>query len=93
MKNSRFIFLLALLSFVLLLGSDLIHAGHECSGDDCPVCLLIQSAKNTLASVENPANTQGFLHSVLPSLIFILFLSHLYICGETPVSKKIRKNN
>jgi len=87
------IFMLALLSFAFLLGSEFIHAGHKCSGDDCPVCLLLNTAQGTLRSIENYPNTHLLLHLLLAFLALGFFFSNSNIQKETPVSKKIRNNN
>ena len=87
------IFMLALLSFAFLLGSEFIHAGHECSGDGCPVCLVLNTVQRTLRSIESHPNTHLLLHLLLVFLALVFFFSNSNIQRETPVSKKIRKNN
>jgi len=87
------VFVIAIVSLGFTLASEYIHAGHKCSGDDCPVCLLLKSANNTLRSMSKSPDTWEILHTVFPALVFIFFFSHIYIRGETPVTKKIRKNN
>lgn len=87
------IFMLALLAFTALAFSGFIHAGHECSGDGCPVCLLLNTVQRTLRSIESHANTHLLLHLLLVFLALVFFFSNSNIQRETPVSKKIRKNN
>ena len=87
------IFMLALLAFTALAFSGFIHAGHECSGDDCPVCLLLNTAQRILRSIESHANTHLLLHFLFAFLALAFFFSNSNIQKETPVSKKIRKNN
>ena len=84
---------LMLLSFCFVLASELIHAGHKCSGDDCPVCLLLNTVQRTLRSIENSPNTHFLLHLMFAVFALVFFFSNSNIQKETPVSKKIRKNN
>ena len=69
------------------------EADHECTGDDCPVCALIQMSENILRQLGS-----GVPAAAAASSLFILILM-MQICTSesiilpTPVSKKIRLNN
>lgn len=69
------------------------EAGHDCTGEDCPVCAVMMECENTLHQIGSAA-----LPSIVPALsVFFLFFSAclfaLVDAFGTPVSKKIRLNN
>ena len=67
-------------------------AGHDCTGEDCPVCACIQQSKDTLHEIGG--GTAAQLSSVIPVLL-ILLNAALFVAElpqATLVSRKIRLN-
>ncbi len=85
---------LLLLLFVLLSVFFIAHeADHECTGEDCPVCALIQISENNLRQLGSGAPAAA---AVISCIVFVMMLQSLTDTGiviSTPVSRKIRLNN
>lgn len=69
------------------------ETGHNCQGEDCPVCACIQVCDKTLQRMG--AGETAAVSVAFPVLFFSLlpFFSVLHIILETPVSEKVRLNN
>ena len=69
------------------------EAGHDCSGEDCPICDIMRQCENALRGlsegIADPAVVM--LPAVLALFVAVLFVS--FISSETLVSRKIRLNN
>ncbi|WP_191014669.1 hypothetical protein [Treponema zioleckii] len=98
MQKNRTKFLSAFLAFILFFSFLLSvcasshHIEHECSGEDCPVCAIVQIANsnihNLLFKTFNVAQVQSFPLS----LISFTFVTVFFVLS-TPVTKKIKLNN
>ncbi len=84
---------LAVLFFVFLSVFFIAHeADHDCTGDDCPVCALIQMCENNIRQLGNGTSAAAaevalvFLTLILPVLLTGA------LAGSTPVSRKTRLN-
>ena len=84
---------IALLS-TLCLSVFFVHADvdHDCAGEDCPICALIQIARGNFQNLDSAASTTAQIErtsltpiSFSPLVSFIIF--------STPVSEKIKLNN
>ena len=70
-----------------------VEAGHDCSGEDCPICLCMEQCENTLR------NMGDGLASFAVTAFFCFFAvltAELFspeITGITLVSQKIRMND
>lgn len=89
------IFLILVLLLFLFVSTYFIayEADHECTGEDCPVCALIQMSENSLRQLGSGASAAAAVSS-----LFILILVMQTCTGDsitlpTPVSRKIRLNN
>ena len=71
----------------------LLETGHECSGEDCPVCHLVQLAGDSLTLVEPPASPT--VASPVPAALTCpsRHLSCAAAYPNTLVQLKIRLNN
>jgi hypothetical protein len=70
-----------------------VESGHDCTGEDCPICACINQCENTLRQVGGGVDFQA--DTVLP-VVFILIMAvsgSAILTAETPVSRKIRLNN
>ena len=83
----------AVLFFVMFSAFLIVHeADHDCSGDDCPVCMLIQLCEDNIRQLGSgaPVSAAGvlvFLTLTMP--VFTAFSVRI----PTLVSRKIRLNN
>lgn len=84
---------LAVLFFVFLSVFFIAHeADHDCTGDDCPVCALIQMCENNIRQLGNGTSAAA-AEAALVFLTFILpVLMTGALAGSTPVSRKTRLN-
>lgn len=96
-KAKRFtgsIIAVMVLLIVLLSAFCLGHeAGHDCSGEDCPICDIMRQCENALRGLSEgiAAPAVVMLPAVLALFVAVLFVS--FISSETLVSRKIRLNN
>ena len=70
-----------------------VESGHDCTGEECPICACINQCESTLREVGGGVDFQA--ESVLP-VFFILIMAvpgSLSLTAETPVSRKTRLNN
>ena len=70
-----------------------VESGHDCTGEECPICACINQCENTLRQVGGGVDFQA--DTVLP-VVFILIMAvsgSAILTAETPVSRKIRLNN
>ncbi len=85
---------IVMLSVVLFSSIYIVHEmNHHCSGEDCPICAVIQMCENNLHRI----GTGPAIQTVLMMPVFILLLSCQFtgcvLLKETPVSYKVRLNN
>ncbi len=69
------------------------EADHDCCGEDCPICSMVQQCERALR--ETGDGMAAAAVSILPVLIFLFYtnlLTEVQPCA-TPVSLKIRLNN
>lgn len=70
-----------------------VESGHDCTGEECPICACINQCESTLREVGGGVDFQA--DTVLP-VVFILIMAvsgSAILTAETPVSRKIRLNN
>lgn len=91
--------LAALIAFVLVLTAFFsayyisAELDHDCSGDGCPVCAVIQLCENFLRQAGSGNVQPGFeIFRAFDILFAAAFLS-LFLVKKTPVKEKIRLNN
>ena len=85
---------LTLLAVVLLSSFCIaIEAHHDCTGEDCPVCVCLQHCANTLRQLGE--SSVLLIGAIVPVLVFFLaaITLGLAVLSETPVSRKVRLNN
>ena len=88
------IIIFMMLVFVLLSGFFIAaEAGHDCCGEDCPICACVQICENTLRQIVGGAAGQTAL--ILPVILYCISCV-IFVCvfvQETPVTKKVRMDN
>ncbi|MCR5369395.1 MAG: hypothetical protein K6E83_01640 [Clostridium sp.] len=94
-ENKTFAAVLALaLLLVVLLSSVYIarEAGHECRGEECPICASIEQCRNTLRQVsEVIAGCAIFMAAALAVCFAPRFLT-VFLIPTTPVTCRVRLN-
>ncbi len=68
------------------------EAGHDCEGEDCPVCQCIMQCENILRNIDGGVT----LHSIVPLCFCFVSAVCVGICPvvfTTPVSMKVRLND
>ena len=94
-KRSLVIVLLIAFIFVLLFSSfyTAFEAGHDCTGDDCPICFSIEWCENLIRTLT------GLTAACLAAILFIRFILSVglpefcRLCYATPIERKVRLNN
>ncbi len=69
------------------------HADHDCTGEDCPICVCMHQCENIIRGAGNGIAAMSAV--IVPVLLSVLLLS-LGVCfvqEDTPVSEKVRLNN
>ena len=69
------------------------EAGHDCTGDDCPVCACIQQCERTLRGIGGGTAAQ---RALFVPILFVLMAVGAFAAAarrDTPVSQKVRLNN
>jgi hypothetical protein len=69
------------------------HAEHDCSGEGCPVCLLILRAENFSRHFKSAVFQSGFSAKTLWTAAVILRLSVFYFIPKSSVGLKVKMNN
>ncbi|MBE5902291.1 MAG: hypothetical protein E7280_10355 [Lachnospiraceae bacterium] len=65
--------------------------GHDCTGEDCPICASMQQCKSVLESWDGG---EAVLSLVLLSIVTVSMKLPVYtLVQSTPVSRKVRLNN
>ncbi len=70
-----------------------VETGHDCEGEDCPICACIEQCRNTLRQIGDGMIT--LIITLLPAAIFFSAVSPATpeLAQRTPVSQKIRLND
>lgn len=89
------IFLILAVILFLLVSTYFIayEADHECTGEDCPICVLLQISENSLRQLGSGAPAAA----AASSLFVLMLVMQIFTCESitlpTPVSRKTRLNN
>ncbi len=89
------IFLILVILLFLFISTYFIayEADHECTGEDCPVCALIQMSENSLRQLGSGAPSAAAVSSLFILILVMQICTSDSITLPTPVSEKIRLNN
>lgn len=68
------------------------EADHDCSGDDCPICMVLQQCENTVRNIAS-GDAAAAVSAVLVVFVVLLaiFNTHFYR-NTSPVNLKTRLN-
>ena len=81
-----------LMAFTFALLAEPLYADHDCSGEDCVVCLLVDAARNTLRSLDKMESVPLVLAAFLFAPVFLFSFISLNLRIVTPVVQKVRAN-
>ncbi len=84
-----------LLLFVLLFSSFYIAAEsqHECDGEDCHICSVLEQCENTLQQIGTAGNVRTAVSVAVLLLVFAACLVVFSVPRKTLVTDKVRMNN
>ena len=73
----------------------LLHVGHDCSGDACPVCALMKDADGLRRLLGGSLKPAAPIHHALLPLSVSVFLLKIFedMRLQTLIAKKVRLNN
>ena len=94
MKAAAIVMIAAVLLFLLVSTFFIAYeADHECTGEDCPVCALIQIVENNLRQLGSGAPVAAAVSSLILLSLVLQIRPEYSITISTPVSRKTRLNN
>jgi hypothetical protein len=68
------------------------HQAHDCPGEDCPLCLLIQGTENFSRHLKCAASCPGFPAAVLLAAVFVLKFAAFRFIPLNAVQLKVKMN-
>ena len=88
-----FLAVLVLFAMIASLFTVVLHIGHTCTGEHCPICEIAQACRNTLKSLRNAQITVVATFCLLYLTAFPAPLPVLRSAGGTPISLKVKLLN
>ena len=79
---------IALATFTSILAIVEFH-DHDCAGDDCPTCLLLDAAQAMIGSAATPAAHTAAIGAAIAAFAVALAAWALPLAAKTPVSEKV----
>ena len=71
----------------------LLEAGHECSGEDCPVCQLVLVTRTSLTFIAKPATLSAVVAFYPLTTAQPRLQAQVMAVADTLVYRKVRLNN
>ena len=70
-----------------------LHAKHDCTGENCPICAELSFAVSTLKTVSEAIGDITFAFSAFClCLVTLIGCTSVYITAETAVTQKVKLN-
>ncbi len=69
------------------------EAGHECTGEDCPVCVCIRQCEKALHEIGDGLSAQAAVILPLIALIAVVYTLKNELPAVTLVSRKVRMDD
>ena len=93
-KGKVSLWLALLLLASLCLSAFFLHADfdHDCSGEDCPVCAVIQIARTNFQNL-NSAPQISIQNERISFVALSLFAVNAILVSKTPITEKTKLNN
>ena len=70
-----------------------VESGHDCDGEDCPICTCIHQCENTLHNLGNGLISSSFVISPVVIILYTGVCALFVFAQSTLVSNKVRLNN
>ncbi|MCR4591514.1 MAG: hypothetical protein K5668_11945 [Lachnospiraceae bacterium] len=70
-----------------------VHADHDCTGEDCPVCAVIHQCENIIHGLGDGGAAVSAVLIPIAALSLFVSIHACFFAGDTPVSRKVRLNN
>ena len=70
-----------------------IEANHECTGEDCPVCVCMEYCENVLQKIGDGLTLLTMQMAPVLLCFFTILIPVVVIMQDTPVLCKVRLNN
>ncbi len=70
-----------------------VEAGHECEGEDCHICEIVELCSNTVRRMGEGAVTMFVSFMPLFFVVLAVSFANRIFSEETPVSQKVRMND
>lgn len=94
LRTTAILMIFVVLMFLMLSVFFIAHeADHDCTGEDCPVCALIQMCEDSLRHLVNGAPAAAAAVLCISLILVMQFCMNDGIIISTPVSRKTRLNN
>ncbi len=84
--------LFAVLFLVILIGVPLLHAGHDCGGEDCPICHFIQTTLRQLSGILSIIAAAAMFVTAFRLSAFCISSLKFFSAGSL-VAQKVQLNN
>lgn len=69
------------------------EAGHDCGGEDCPVCSCIQQAQQTLKNLGAGSCSSDEIHPSVSSILLAVITLVFILPSSSPITRKVRLNH
>ena len=93
-RITAILMMIFVLMFLLLSIHIIAHEEyHECTGDDCPVCALIQISSNGLRELCGGTPAIATISVIIIFSLMVQIISNETCAISTPVTRKTRLNN
>ena len=66
---------------------------HDCAGEDCPICMVIEQCENSLKTLTNGHILEVVVGFVLSFTMILSFYQESISCQNTLINQKVRLNN
>ncbi len=63
---------------------------HDCTGDDCPICLVLEVSQAVLTLAASGAATGALALAFGITLVVVVMMRELFLPADNPVSLKVR---
>ena len=82
-----------ILSFILTLFFIAAEAHHECSGEDCPICICLDECVNTVKGFCNSLPILSAVLAAFTAVVLCSFVVSKELVFNTPILTKVRMND
>lgn len=66
---------------------------HDCTGEDCPICVCIQQYENNIRQMVNEEITNVLANLLVMFFLLPIYIRAIFVFKPTLVTQKVRLNN